>query len=102
MNYEAEKEAAAKAGIRFVEDGQIVGLGTGSTAAYAVRFLAERVRDGLKIRAIPTSIRAASRSGCQPRDPCSPTPSMNFSKSTSPLTAPMKSIHSCVSSRAEV
>jgi len=51
-----EKEAAARASLRFVHDGQIVGLGTGSTAAYAVRFLGERVRAGLKIRGIPTSI----------------------------------------------
>jgi len=52
-----EKEAAARASVRFVKDGQIVGLGTGSTAAYAVRFLGERVRAGLKIRGIPTSVR---------------------------------------------
>jgi len=51
-----EKEAAARASLRFVRDGQIVGLGTGSTAAYAVRFLGERVRSGLKIRGIPTSV----------------------------------------------
>ncbi len=51
-----EKEAAARASLRFVHDGQIVGLGTGSTAAYAVCFLGERVRAGLKIRGIPTSV----------------------------------------------
>jgi len=51
-----EKEAAARASVRFVRDGDIVGLGTGSTAAYAVRFLGERVQAGLKIRGIPTSI----------------------------------------------
>ena len=39
-----------------MRDGDIVGLGTGSTAAYAVRFLGERVRAGLKIRGIPTSV----------------------------------------------
>jgi len=50
-----EKETAARASLRFVQDGNIVGLGTGSTAAYAVRFLGERVRDGLKIQGIPTS-----------------------------------------------
>ena len=50
-----EKAAAARASLRFVHDGNIVGLGTGSTAAYAVRFLGERVRAGLKIRGIPTS-----------------------------------------------
>jgi ribose 5-phosphate isomerase A len=52
-----EKEAAGRASLKFVRDGQIVGLGTGSTAAYAVRFLGERVRAGLKIRGIPTSVR---------------------------------------------
>ncbi len=51
-----EKEAAGRAGATFVHDGDVVGLGTGSTAAYAVRFLGERVRDGLKIRGIPTSV----------------------------------------------
>jgi ribose 5-phosphate isomerase A len=52
-----EKEAAARASLRFVRDGNIVGLGTGSTAAYVVRFLGEQVRAGLKIRGIPTSVR---------------------------------------------
>ena len=33
----------------------VVGLGTGSTAAHFVRALGEKVRGGLKIRAIPTS-----------------------------------------------
>src|SRR5713226_6605661 len=56
MANDREKEAAARASLRFVRDGDIVGLGTGSTAAYAVRFLGERVQAGLKIRGIPTSI----------------------------------------------
>jgi ribose 5-phosphate isomerase A len=51
-----EKQAAARASLRFVRDGNIVGLGTGSTAAHAVRFLGERVHAGLKIRGIPTSV----------------------------------------------
>jgi ribose 5-phosphate isomerase A len=51
-----EKAAAARASLGFVHDGNIVGLGTGSTAAHAVRFLGERVRAGLKIRGIPTSV----------------------------------------------
>jgi len=55
MTNDQEKEAAARASLKFVHDGNVVGLGTGSTAAYAVRFLAERVRSGLKIRGIPTS-----------------------------------------------
>jgi ribose 5-phosphate isomerase A len=59
MANDREKEAAARASLRFVRDGDIVGLGTGSTAAYAVRFLGERVQAGLKIRGIPTSIHTA-------------------------------------------
>ncbi len=55
MAHDQEKEAAARASLRFVRDGDIVGLGSGSTAAYAVRLLGERVRAGLKIRGIPTS-----------------------------------------------
>jgi len=50
-----EKEAAARASLKFVHDGDVVGLGTGSTAAYAVRFLAQQVQSGLKVRGIPTS-----------------------------------------------
>ena len=53
-----EKQAAARASLRFVHDGQIVGLGTGSTAAYAIRFLGEQVHKGLRIVAIPTSQRS--------------------------------------------
>jgi len=55
MANETEKAAAAQASMRFVHDGSVVGLGSGSTSAYALRFLAERVRAGLKIRGIPTS-----------------------------------------------
>lgn len=56
MANETEKEAAARASLKYVQDGQIVGLGTGSTAIIAIRCLGERVREGLKIRGIPTSI----------------------------------------------
>jgi len=50
------KFAAAKQASTFVEDGMKVGLGTGSTAAYLVNCLGERVRDeGLKIVGVPTS-----------------------------------------------
>jgi len=44
--------------LQFIQDGQVVGLGTGSTAAYFIKLLAERVRDGLRIRGIPTSMRS--------------------------------------------
>ena len=58
-----EKHAAARAAVELVENGQIVGLGTGSTATLAVRFLAERVRAGLRIVGIPTSEQTAELAG---------------------------------------
>ena len=56
VNRDQEKQAAARAAVELVKSGEIVGLGSGSTAAFAVQFLAERVRAGLKILGIPTSI----------------------------------------------
>lgn len=53
-----EKEAAARASLRFVKDGQVVGLGTGSTAAYFIQLLGEQVKNGLRIRGIPSSDRS--------------------------------------------
>src|SRR5262249_3318523 len=50
-----EKHLAARAAVELVQPGEIVGLGSGSTSAFAIRYLAERVRDGLKILGIPTS-----------------------------------------------
>jgi ribose 5-phosphate isomerase A len=55
MANDQEKEAAARASLRFVKDGQVVGLGTGSTAAYFIQLLGERVKSGLQIRGIPSS-----------------------------------------------
>jgi ribose 5-phosphate isomerase A len=51
-----EKEIAARASLRFVQDGNVVGLGTGTTAVHAVRLLGEKVRAGLRITGIPTSL----------------------------------------------
>jgi ribose 5-phosphate isomerase A len=58
MANEAEKEAAARASFRFVKDGQIVGIGTGSTAAYFIQLLGEAVKKGLRVKGIPTSERS--------------------------------------------
>jgi ribose 5-phosphate isomerase A len=58
MANDQEKEAAARASLRFVQNDQVVGLGTGSTAAYFIQSLGEEVRNGLKIRGIPTSDRS--------------------------------------------
>lgn len=54
-NIEKEKQLAAKEAVKFINPNQIVGLGTGSTADYAIREIGEMVKSGLKIRAIPTS-----------------------------------------------
>jgi len=55
MAHDAEKEAAGRAAAKLVTDGEVVGLGTGSTAYFAVIALGERVKAGLKIIGIPTS-----------------------------------------------
>jgi ribose 5-phosphate isomerase A len=54
------KFTAAKQAAGLVEPGMRVGLGTGSTAAWLVRCLGERVREeGLRFRGVPTSTRTA-------------------------------------------
>jgi ribose 5-phosphate isomerase A len=58
---DAQKQAAAEAAVALVQDGMVVGLGTGTTAAYAIAALIHRVRQGLRISAIPTSKRSAAQ-----------------------------------------
>lgn len=58
MNDDAKKRSAERA-IEFVSDDQVVGLGTGSTARFAIEGLARRVREGLRIKGVPTSIATA-------------------------------------------
>ncbi len=50
-----EKKLAAKEAVKHIKDKQIVGLGTGSTAYFAIAEIGEMVKNGLKINAIPTS-----------------------------------------------
>jgi ribose 5-phosphate isomerase A len=56
-NKDALKRAAAREAVKLVQDGMIVGLGSGSTAAFAVEDLGRRHRDGLRFLGIPTSER---------------------------------------------
>lgn len=58
---EESKRAVGRAAAELVRDGMAVGLGTGSTARHLVDRLGERVRDGLRIRGIPTSERTADQ-----------------------------------------
>jgi ribose 5-phosphate isomerase A len=54
-NIKEEKRLAAVEAVKHVEDGMTVGLGTGSTAYFAIAAIGEMVANGLSIRAIPTS-----------------------------------------------
>lgn len=56
MEREELKKQAGEEAVKHIEDGMIVGLGTGSTVEYTLRKLGQIVRDGLKIQGIPTSI----------------------------------------------
>ncbi len=53
--YEEMKRRAAEAAVAAVDDGMVVGLGTGSTAAYAISALGDAVANGLDITGVPTS-----------------------------------------------
>ena len=65
-NMDIPKKRAAEKALELVRDGQVVGLGTGSTAKFAIEGLGLRVRDGLSVKGVPTSIateRLASQCG---------------------------------------
>lgn len=55
MSSDDYKKQAAMRAVEMVEPGMTIGLGTGSTAAYFVALLGERVKAGLQIRCVPTS-----------------------------------------------
>jgi ribose 5-phosphate isomerase A len=57
---EAMKRAAAERAAAEIHNGMTVGLGSGTTAAFAVEALARRVAEGLRIDCIPTSERTAA------------------------------------------
>jgi len=59
MAHENEKELTGRAAAQMVREGDVVGLGTGSTAYFTVIALGERVKAGLKIIGIPTSVKTA-------------------------------------------
>ncbi|MFC3562222.1 ribose-5-phosphate isomerase RpiA [Pedobacter jamesrossensis] len=54
---DAEKLAAAKEAVKLVQNDDVVGLGTGSTATFAIKELAERIKKGLKIKAAASSVK---------------------------------------------
>lgn len=57
---EALKRKAGEAAAELVQDGMVVGLGTGSTVRYFIEALGKRVAAGLKVQGIPTSEASAA------------------------------------------
>ncbi|MFD1673230.1 ribose-5-phosphate isomerase RpiA [Alicyclobacillus fodiniaquatilis] len=55
MANDAAKKLAGEHAATYVEDGMMVGLGTGSTAFFAIQALGERVANGLNIQGVATS-----------------------------------------------
>ncbi|MEH6525438.1 MAG: ribose-5-phosphate isomerase RpiA [Sneathiella sp.] len=55
MTEDEQKRMAAEAAVTYVEDGMVLGLGTGSCAAKMVDLLGIRVQAGLKVIGVPTS-----------------------------------------------
>jgi ribose 5-phosphate isomerase A len=49
------KQITGEKAAEYVKDGMKIGLGTGSTAYYAVKKVGEMVRNGLNVKAVPTS-----------------------------------------------
>ena len=49
------KELAAQRSLEFIEEGMVVGMGSGTTATHFIKLLGERVKQGLKIRGISSS-----------------------------------------------
>ena len=59
MNSNEAKRRAAAAAVEMIKPGMVVGLGSGTTAAIFVEVLAERVKEGLRVRGVPTSLATA-------------------------------------------
>ena len=59
MTQDEDKQLAAEAAVAEVRDGMLVGLGTGSTAKHAIDAIGARVAQGLRIRAVATSVASA-------------------------------------------
>jgi ribose 5-phosphate isomerase A len=58
---DAAKQAVGVAAAALVQDGMLVGLGTGSTVKFLVQRLGERVREGLRFTGVPTSEATAAQ-----------------------------------------
>ena len=61
MTPDEQKKAAAIAALDYVESGMKVGLGTGSTANHFIDALGAKVKEGLDVLCVPTSIASEER-----------------------------------------
>ncbi|MGC8496508.1 MAG: ribose-5-phosphate isomerase RpiA [Thermoplasmata archaeon] len=50
-----EKQLAARRAVEYINDGYLVGIGTGSTVKFVIEELAKKVNDGLKINTVASS-----------------------------------------------
>lgn len=58
-----KKRQAAEEAVAFVRDGQVLGLGTGSTVQFALEAVSRRIKnEGIKVWGIPTSTRTETES----------------------------------------
>ena len=56
-NENQAKLTAAMSAVDYIEDGMTVGLGSGSTSAWMVEYLAKRIsKENLSIKGVPTSL----------------------------------------------
>ena len=60
LDVPGQKRAAAEAAVALVKKGYVVGLGTGSTAKYAILKLGDMAQDGFEVRGVPTSMATAN------------------------------------------
>ncbi len=58
IDIDRQKRAAAEAAVAEIEPGMLVGIGTGSTVAFAIAALAQRCATGLRVRTVVTSERS--------------------------------------------
>ena len=54
------KENAASAALDLVEDGMVLGLGSGSTAEIFIEMLGKKIAEGMKVSGVPTSAATAA------------------------------------------
>ena len=76
------KEVVGKKAVEYVKDGMIVGLGTGSTVFYFVHALADRVKEGLNVEMVSTSIQTV-----EPVPKPTIIPSFTYSTASLPTTS---------------